>query len=306
MVNKHFKTIEEYSEFYGLKFEGVEHTYFEFKAGGFDLAGQIFLPREYKATIILVHGYMGHCGVYGKFIKYMLDSHYALATFDLPGHGLSSGEQTAIDDFSQYSNALDEFFKVIKTQLHGSFHIVGHSMGCAVVMNHLIAKNGNLKKDFSTSVEMTKSDDFGKVILTAPLVQCTMWIPSKIGYAIYSPFLKNIFRVFRNISSDKEYVQFLKHRDPMQSKIISLKWVRAMFKWNKKFNDGNVINKPIFVVQGTNDKTVAWQHNLKFIHAKFKNAEIEFIENAQHELFNEAKQYRDEVFSLIREYLNGK
>jgi lysophospholipase len=347
MLNKHFKNFEEYSNFYALNFAGVEHRYFEFKSNGFELAGQSFIPKDHKATLILIHGFMGHCGVYSKFFKFMLDSRFAIAAFDFPGHGLSTGEQTVIDDFAQYSRSIEDFLKIVKENLHGPYHIIGHSMGGAVVMDYLLfnntqnanchserspfgAESRNLfKKDFSTApasqapVEMTQNvssqssssakitvgkavemaNDFDKVILAAPLVRCTMWNLSKIGYAIYRPFMKNIFRIFRNISSDKEYVRFMKYKDPLQSKIISMKWVASMFRWEKKVNEAAISEKPILVIQGTNEGTVDWKYNLPFIQKKFKRAEIEFIVGAQHEFFNEAKEYRDEVFELIRDYL---
>ena len=288
MFNKHFKTFEEYSKLYNLDFTGVDHRYFEFKSGGHNLIGQTFIPKEYRATLIIVHGFLQHSGTFGKFIKYMLDNRFAVAMFDLPGHGLSDGDQTVIDSFSQYSLALDGFCKIIKPQMHGPYNIIGHSMGSAVVMDYLTCHPENL---------------VDKIILAAPLVRCTLWTLSKIGCAIYSPFMKNIFRVFRNISSDKEYVRFVKHSDPLQAKFISLKWVKAMFEWDKKIAAAADINKPLLVIQGTKDTTVAWKYNLPFIMAKFKNTEIEFIENAQHEFFNEVPQYRDQAFSIIRDYL---
>ncbi|MCE5340431.1 MAG: alpha/beta hydrolase [Planctomycetaceae bacterium] len=291
MFNKNFKTFEEYSQFYGLTFDGVEHQCFDFSAGGNKLVGQVFQPKEYRATVIIVHGYLVHCGTFGKFIKYMLDNHMAVAMFDLPGHGLSGGDRGVTSDFSQYTIALDEFLSIIKEKLHGPFHIVGHSTGGAIVMDYITGFG---------------SGDFDKVVLAAPLVRFKLWHLSKIGCAIYMPFMKHIFRLFRNISSDAQYVDFLKHRDHLQVKSISLRWVRAIFKWEKKISKMPVVNKPVFVVQGTNDTTVAWKYNLKFILAKFKNADIEFVENAQHEFFNEAKQYRDEVFELIRDYLVKK
>jgi alpha-beta hydrolase superfamily lysophospholipase len=287
MFNKHFNSFEEYSKLYNLDFNGVDHRYFEFKSDGHNLIGQTFVPKEYRATLIIVHGFLQHSGTFGKFIKYMLDNRFAIAMFDLPGHGLSDGDQTAIDNFSQYSLALEEFMEIIKPQLHGPYNIIGHSMGGAVVMDHLIqSKNG-----------------FDKIILAAPLIRCTLWTLSKIGCMIYSPFMKNIFRVFRNISSDEEYVRFVKHSDPLQAKFISLKWVKAMFKWDKKIARVADINKPLLVIQGTDDTTVAWKYNLPFIMSKFKNADLEFIENAQHEFFNEVPQYREQVFSIIRDYL---
>ncbi|MEN6385918.1 MAG: alpha/beta hydrolase [Phycisphaerales bacterium] len=299
MLNKNFKSFEEYSNFYGMDFAGVEHKYFEFKSGGFDLAGQLFVPQQYKATLVFIHGFMGHCGVYGKFFNFMLNSHYAIAAFDFPGHGLSTGEQTAIDDFQQYSKSIEDFLKVIKEQLHGPYHIIAHSMGGAVVMDYLMNHKMNLPIAYAQGSDIM----FDKIILAAPLVRCTLWNISKIGYCIYSPFLKNIFRVFRNISSEKEYVDFLKYKDPLQSKIISMKWVAAMFEWEKKADKAGVFEKPILVIQGTKDTTVAWKYNLPFIQKKFKRAEIEFLYDAQHEFFNETKNIRNDVFSMIRDYL---
>jgi alpha-beta hydrolase superfamily lysophospholipase len=288
MLNSNFNSFEEYSNFYALNFEGVEHKYFEFKSGDYKLTGQSYAPKDYKATLIFIHGFMGHCGVYSKFFNFMLNSRFAIASFDFPGHGLSTGEQTVIDDFAQYSQAIDDFIKIVKENLHGPYHIIAHSMGGAVVMDYLLFRNGN---------------SFDKIILAAPLVRCTMWNLSKIGYAIYSPFMKNIFRVFRNISSDKEYVRFMKYKDPLQSKIISMKWVAAMFAWEKKATKAAVFEKPILVIQGTKEGTVDWKYNLPFIQNKFKRAEIEFLYDAQHEFFNESKTIRDEVFSIIRDYL---
>lgn len=301
MINQHFKTVEEYLGFYGLGFENAEHRFVEFKSGSFDLVGQVWIPKEYKATVIIVHGFLGHCGTFGKFIKFMLDNHFAVAAFDLPGHGLSSGEKTAIDDFSQYSKSLQDFLKIVKEHLHGPFHIVGHSMGAAVVMDYMTNYKINLPIAYAQGSETT----FNKVILAAPLVRCTLWNLSKLGWFIYNPFGKNIFRFFHNISSDKDYVKFLKHKDPLQAKSISMRWVKAMFKWEKKIAKVPKIGRQALMIQGTNDTTVAWRHNLKFIQLRFEKTEIELIENAQHEFFNEAKKYRDEVFSAIIEYFNS-
>lgn len=306
MLNKHFKSIEEYLEFYGLKFADTEHKFVPFKSNGFELAGQVYIPKEYKATVIFVHGYTGHCGLLSKIIKYLLENNYAVAAFDLLGHGLSSGKPLEIDDFSQYTNLLNDFLEIVKTQLHGPFHIIGHSTGCTIIMDYLIEQN---------------EDFFDKIIFAAPLVRCTLWNLAKIAYTIYSPLGLNIFRVIRTISSDKEFIKFLKYKDPLQAKSVPMNWVKAMFKWNEKIirqnrhperSEGSghqkseILNKPILVIQGTNDKTVAWRYNLKFIQSKFSRAEIELIPNARHELFNESADLRKEVFSLIADYLKSR
>ena len=131
-----------YFRHYGLDLidRNTEHLFGSFQNGSFTLAGHIFRPKEYKATVVILHGYLNHCGLLSKLIKYLIETGYAVAVCDLPGHGLSWGEPTAIDDFSQYSQALDDFMKIIKPQMHGPYHLIGHSTGAAIIMDYLFTE----------------------------------------------------------------------------------------------------------------------------------------------------------------------
>ncbi len=104
-------SVIEYFKFYGLDFDAndVEHVFGTFESGELVLAGHIYKPKKYKATVITAHGYFDHCGQLGHLIKYLLEAVYAVAAFDLPGHGLSTGQRGAIDDFAQYSQVLIDF-----------------------------------------------------------------------------------------------------------------------------------------------------------------------------------------------------
>jgi alpha-beta hydrolase superfamily lysophospholipase len=288
----HSHSAIEYFKYYGLDLadEITEHFFGSFTSGGFTLAAHIFKPVEYKAVIVILHGYLNHCGLLSKLIKFLLEAGFAVAVYDLPGHGLSSGQPTAIDDFLQYSDSLNDFINTVKSHLHGPYHAIGHSTSAAIVMDYLFSG---------------RSDNFDKIIFVAPLVRSELWFLSKLGCKIYRPFAKNIFRFFRNVSSDKDFLKFVRYKDPLQAKKIPLNWVNAMFKWNQKMADTQIINRPIRVIQGTNDNIVSWKYNLKFIQSKFSNAEIKLIEKGRHELFNESADIRKEVFSQISSYLEN-
>jgi alpha-beta hydrolase superfamily lysophospholipase len=283
-----FGSIESYLGFYGLKIFAGRHEFVPFKSGGFELAGHIFKPADYKATIIVLHGYLNHCGLLSKLIKYLVESGFAVAVYDLPGHSLSSGEPTAIDNFSQYTDSLSDFLTIVRQKLHGPYHIIGHSMGGAIVMDYLFSN---------------RQDYFDKIILAAPLVRSQLWYLSKLGYSLYRPFAKNIFRLFRNVSSDRDFLKFVRYKDPLQAKKLSLNWTGALFKWNKKIAYAPIIDKQVYVIQGTCDNIVSWKYNLEFIRSKFRNVEIELIENARHELFNESQEMRESAFLQIKDFL---
>ena len=61
-----------------------------------------------RANLLLLHGYFDHTGLFGKLIEWGLSRHCNVLIFDLPGHGLSSGEPAVIDDFGDYSRAIDD------------------------------------------------------------------------------------------------------------------------------------------------------------------------------------------------------
>ncbi|MGD0786306.1 MAG: alpha/beta fold hydrolase [Sedimentisphaerales bacterium] len=314
MLNSRFDTIENYLKFYGLNIAAAAHEFVQFKSNGFELAGHIFIPletgrsqrptgvndalsltglrpKEYRATVILIHGYLNHCGLLSKLIKYLVEAGFAVAVFDLPGHGLSSGEPTAIDDFSQYSDSLNDFMKIIRPKLNGQYHIIGHSTGAAVILEYLLA-----------CTERSRSD-FDKVILAAPLERTDWWLLEKIGFSISRLFSSFVPRVFRKVSSDKDFLRFIKYKDPLQAKKISLKWVAAMFKWDQRIADAKISNRPVFVIQGLKDNIINWRHNIRFIQSKFSNTQVKLVEKCRHELFNESEEIRTMVFSQIKDYL---
>ncbi|MBN1787296.1 MAG: alpha/beta hydrolase [Sedimentisphaerales bacterium] len=289
--NDYFDSARDYLEFYDLTDANVSYELVPFESGQFKLAGHIFNPGDYKATVILIHGFMGHTGLMSKLIRYLIEAGYAVAAFDLPGHGLSSGERTAIDDFSQYSDSLSDFVDVVKERLDGPYHLIGFSTGASTIMEYLSSG---------------KKDCFDKMIFAVPLVRSTHWFKAKISYQMYKLFFDDVARPYRKISSDKDFIRFVQYEDPMSARKVSLKWVKALFKWNRKMADVPTVNREILIVQGKKDKTVAWEYNVEFIQSKFNNAQIKFIPKARHEIFNESEKIRQEVFLTIGNYLENK
>jgi len=283
-----------YFNHYGLVLgnDSLEHIFGTFESGGIALAGHIYKPAEYKATIILMHGYFNHCGQLNDLISHLLKEGYAVAAFDLPGHGLSGGKQGEIDNFDQYSKALIDFTDMVSKQLDGPYHFIGHSTGAAAMINYLLTNNNN--------------NIFDHIVLTAPLVHCAGWEQSKISYNEKIQFVKSVPRIFRKNSSDGAFLNFIKNRDPLQARIIPLKWVRALHKWNNVICDLPGCEKSVKIIQGTADETIDWQYNIRFLGEKFSEAQVSMIENANHELFNESAKIRKEVFSQITGYLEAE
>jgi alpha-beta hydrolase superfamily lysophospholipase len=283
-------SVQRYFQYYGLDVgdDRAEHLFGTFKSDGRELAGHIYKPAEYKATVILLHGYLNHTGQMKHLIGYLLGQGHAVAAFDMPGHGISKGKRGSIDDFSQYSDALRDFTKVVSGRLHGPYHLIAFSLGSGVALDHLLTSEETI---------------FDRVVLAAPLVRNVGWGSLKTGYKLYSKFGQSIPRAQRKNSSDEEFLEFNRTKDILHVQEVPLGWVKALYEWNDKIVNLPRRDRAVLVIQGTNDTTVDWRYNIKFIPSKLSNVKVSLIEKGRHELFNESLNIRSNVFLQIGDYL---
>ena len=282
--------VEEYFAHYGLDGDwcSVEHRFGSFESAGFTLAAHLYKPAQYTATVVLLHGYLNHTGQFKHLIRYLLENRFAVAVYDLPGHGLSTGQTAAIDSFDQYVQTTQDFLTLVKQHLDGPYHTVGFSTGAAILTEMMLE---NI------------ADDFEKIVLAAPLIHWTAYDQSKGTYKVYKQFTDKIARFHRKNSSDKDFLIFNKTKDYLHAKHLSLKWVKALFDWNDKIEPIAPCDRDVLILQGDKDGTVDWKYNLKLIEKKFSNARIKMIPGANHELFNEAAEYKQQALEQIKEYV---
>jgi len=282
------ESVHEYFRHYGLTVDGAQHLFGAFRCAGHELAAHVFRPeRPVRGTVVLVHGYNDHSGVWRHVIADLVGQGCAVATYDQPGHGLSSGPRGEIDDFDQYVAVLDEFLRICRADLPGPFHLVAHSLGGAVAADRLLR------------AEQAALD---RVVLLAPLFRSAHWNLSGFGRAVAGVAVKSVPRVFRNNSSDPAFIEFVK-ADPLQPRRVPLAWFAALRKWNKRISRRPPSDKPLTIIQGGADVIVDWQRNLGFFREKFPHAHVALIPDAGHQLANESAPIRAQVLELIRNSL---
>jgi lysophospholipase len=283
------ESTHEYFSYYGLEIDGAEHIFGTFSASDKILAAHVFKPKESKGTVILLHGYGDHTGVWKHVISIVVKERYTVAVYDHPGHGLSSGARASINDFSEYVSVLEDFLRIARVHLPGPYHLVAHSMGGAVTLDYLL------------TVEQPGVE---KVVLIAPLVHSSYWHLSRFGHSLGKHVTDSVPRASQDASSDEEYLR-LTEKDPLQSRQVAMKWFSALVEWNQRILSYEPSTLPIRVIQGTADTAVDWKYNIEFIKEKFPNADIILIENGGHQLMNESLPMRAEVINLVVDYLNG-
>src|SRR5690606_24679545 len=185
-------------------------------------------------------------GLYRHLIDWALGENLAVLACDLPGHGLSAGPRASIEDFSTYQRTLHQLFaEAASLDLPQPWHLCGQSTGGAILLDFLLLGEPRPEP--------------GATILLAPLVRPRAWGLSKLSYHLVGPFRSQIPRRFSDNSGDADFLDFLRHRDPLQPRHLPTAWVGALARWIPRIEQAP--RKPLspLVVQGEADMTVDWR-----------------------------------------------
>ena len=244
---------------------------------GFDIVEQTWENQANNSTCLYIcHGYFDHTGLMRRLIQWGLEQGFTVRSFDLPGHGLSSGEPAAIASFEQYSAILSA---IIERDKPKTFSLLGQSTGCAVITGYLL--NTHNRMPIHTW-------------LLAPLVRSWGWKYQRFLLPLLKPYLHSIRRAFHPASHDKAFNHFLRYKDPLQAKRIPLCWLAAMDEWSERLKgskfDANDTAR-LTIIQGTADTTVDYRHNIKLLSQHFTQTQVRWVSGARHQLMNESEPY---------------
>jgi len=278
----------------------IRHQFGRFGAAGFQLACHVWRPRVTtprqadlsKGTVWLQHGYTDHVGLCQHAIRWLLQQGYGVVCFDLPGHGLSSGDEASIQSFDQYRDVLLGSLKLAEGGLPKPWHAVGQSTGCAVILNLLASYPQAL--------------NFDRVVLLAPLIRAKGWGGLRWGFYILRLFMNRLKRKFSRSSHDRDFLDFLALRDPLQARYMPVDWLTAMDQWVSDFKGFSVQHRELTIVQGSDDQTVDHGYNLSAIESKFPRTSVHMIDAAGHQLINETASYREQCWSIMDRALRGE
>ena len=264
--------------------------------GGIDcdqyhIAAHHFAVKQAKGTVLYLHGYLDHIGSHHKIIRDFLDQQFNVISFDLPGHGLSSGIPAAIDHFDDYQQTLKWVLQSLQPLISSPLHIMGHSTGAAIAMHYVFT---------------TKNQPFKSQILLAPLVEPCRFNLIKLGLRFVPYFTQTIQRDFSTTTQDPKAHFFIQYQDSLQCQKIHISWLQALRKWQQQFNAFTQITTPTLMIQAEADQTVNWKKNSAKIAAKCIQLEPKIIKKAKHHLPLEADSYYSQVVSTLKLFLKNQ
>jgi len=275
-----------YYKYYELP-KNAKHVLSSLRVDGYTVAVQRFEPAQPAAgTVFFVHGYLVHSGLYRKLIEFLLSLDMSVVSFDLPGHGLSSGQRGAIGAFSDYAtilNAVIERFSDAPTPRI----IMGHSTGGACIIEWL--RDPQHKADL--------------VVLAAPLIRSNWWWFTKFGTVMMGRQNYIFPRFYPKTTSDMEHLNWVRTQDPLVVRQFPFAWARALVLWESSLSDYPHPTLPLLVLQGSHDDVLAERHNLRFLQQHFDQARISIIPEARHDLFVESDRILKKIFAEIEAFI---
>lgn len=282
-----------YQAYYGLDLpqrRDIHSRLGRFRVGDYDVVAQAWWPPQPHASLLVMHGYYDHMGLYRHVVEWGLDMGFAVLACDLPGHGLSSGPPASINEFEEYQAVLNSLFEQARQlDLPRPWHLLGQSTGGAILLDHLL--------------HQPQSAERGRTILLAPLIRPRAWLRSRLSYELMRRFVQQIPRAFSDNSSDARFLQFVQTEDPLQASILPTAWVGALSRWIPRIEKATGSGESPLIIQGEADMTVDWQYNLPVLQRKFAAPEILRLPAARHHLVNESEALRQRYFAFLRERL---
>ncbi len=245
-----------------------------------------------ESMILLIHGLGEHSGRYTEWIKRFNNTGIGIWSFDLPGHGNSSGKRGVMPFFEQVYDIIDDQFRVMREEYPGvSLFIYGHSLGGNIALGYLLNRKPLIDG----------------AVITSPWILLTE-SPSPFKAAMSSLFLRIMPEMTLSsglktdyLSHDKGVVERYKS-DPLVHGLISPR----LFSEAEKnaaglLRSADQIKLPLLLVHGRDDMITSPSGTVE-VAEKAPNAILKLWDGGYHELHNEP--FKEDHYILIREWID--
>jgi len=281
-----------------------KHYCGQIQLGGTPCVAHCWMPKganiQTVRSVIIAHGLFDHSGLYLSLIARLLREGFVVFMPDMPGHGLSTGEPAAIDDFHRYGAVVSDSVLTLRHQGAADIALIGQSAGASAVLRYLL--------------DVVGDSGIQRVVLLAPLLRPVATGLIKFTYPLMHLFSWSIRRRFTRNSNDEAFCHFLEYKDPLQPRVLPHCWVTALLNWIRWFEtrvsaikrgDEKHLTQPVLIIQGLKDQTVDWRYNLAEIATVFDNSQLLEIPEARHHLVNESEPVREQVFDALIQFLSN-
>lgn len=231
-----------------------------------------WIPRAATGTVVLVHGYYSHSGIWSEHIRRLLGKNVAVVALDLPGHGLSDGTRLDADSFPQYAKGLRALEDSMAARAPRPWSLVGHSLGGGIVLDR--ALHGSFP--------------YSKVLLIAPMLRYRNWNWVGTVLPVVSAFAPYVERKHVSLSSADTAFRDRILTDPLEGWRTSTHWLRIVRTWNASLKPPDRPGVEWMLLQGGLDQTIDWRWGTEWLRTNTPGLRTRHFPLARHHLLNEA------------------
>ena len=252
-------------------------------------------PREKpKGIVALVHGHGEHVGRYIHVAEAFTNAGYALAGFDLRGHGKSGGARGHSPSYQALMDDITDFLVLIRKRYPKiPLFIYGHSLG------------GNLVLNFTLRCK----PEAAGIIVTAPWLKLAFDPPpsqvvlARIMNKIAPRFTQNSGLDTSALSRDKVIVNAYNDDALVHGKISAGLYVGLYDSGLWALEHANEFPVPLLLMHGTGDRLTSATASREFAERGGKKITWRAWDGWYHEIHNEPQ--KAEVFKVMIDWMNG-
>jgi alpha-beta hydrolase superfamily lysophospholipase len=245
-------------------------------------------------SLVIVHGFGSHCGLYPHLGRGMAARSIAVTIFDGRGHGKSGGQRGHVDDFADYLGDLAAVVDWARARSPGiPWALMGHSLGGAIAAAFVL--------------DGVRAEKPSRLVLAAPWLKLRMKVPaSKAVAARLAARLAPRFSSpnglrAENISRNPEVVARF-NLDPLVHHLASAGWFMTTLRAQARLrSQAGSLKTPTLILLAGQDKIVANEASLAFARAAGSAVSVRTYDPLFHELFlePEASQVIDDIATWL-------
>jgi alpha-beta hydrolase superfamily lysophospholipase len=246
-----------------------------------------------KAVVALVHGHGEHVGRYANVAEAFTQAGYALAGFDLRGHGKSGGPRGHASSYEALMDDVADFLAQVAARYPKlPMFIYGHSLGGNLVLNFVLRRKPAVVGAIVTGPWL-------KLAFDPPAVQVTL---ARVMNKIAPGFTQHSKLDTTALSHDVQVVQAYDN-DPLVHDMVSARLYMGMYDsglW--ALEHAAEFPVPLLLMHGTADRITSAKASREFAERGGKNVTWRAWDGFYHEIHNEPE--KAEVLAAMAAWMN--
>jgi alpha-beta hydrolase superfamily lysophospholipase len=263
---------------------------------GFRLFTQEWAPESgVKAVVCLVHGLGDHTGRYTHVAATLTENGYALAGYDLRGHGKSGGARGHTPSYDALMDDLALCLAKTQARYPGKpLFLYGHSLGGNQVLNFALRRQPAVTGVISTGPWLRLAFD-------PPALQVML---GKVMNSIYPSFAQANGLETAALSTDELVVKKYENDPLVHDRISARLFLGAYQAGYWALEHASDFSYPLLLMHGGADRLTSAQASREFAQKAGACCTLKIWEGFYHEIHNEPQQA--EVMQVMVDWLEQK